>query len=170
MIGSESGHTYFAYGSNLLRVRIETRVGSCVLHGRAELRGYRLSFSKLGKDGSGKCNIEATGGDSDVVHGVLYGLEDAQREALDRFEGGYEYASVEVLLPGAERAVAMAAGTYVARPESISRGAVPFDWYLGYVTAGAREQGLPDAYLQWLESHPLQSHADVGRLIHHRHT
>lgn len=163
-----AANSYFAFGSNLLSARIEVRLGPCVVHGRAELRGYRLNFDKLGSDGSGKCNITRTGDDVDAVYGVLYGLEDEQAQALHGFEGGYDYETVEVLLSGRSMLDVRIAGTYMARPESISPGAPPFDWYLAYVTAGAHEHRLPHAYIRWLTSYPVRRDSNADRQARNR--
>ena len=45
---------YFAYGSNMLALRLQKRCPSAVLIETATVEGYGVNFSKLGKDVSGK--------------------------------------------------------------------------------------------------------------------
>lgn len=85
-----ASHWYFAYGSNMSRARLEARVGPCQDRGHAWLDGFDLRFHKRGRDGSGKCDAFATGARTHILHGVLFGMSAAQREALHLFEGpGY---------------------------------------------------------------------------------
>ena len=64
---------YFAYGSNMLRRRLETRTPAAVRAGTGRLAGYRLRFNKLGrKDQTAKCNIEESPKNADHVLGVVY--------------------------------------------------------------------------------------------------
>lgn len=138
---------YFAYGSNLLFSRMRDRVPSARLLERARLPGVRLVFDKRGRDGSGKANLREAHGSS--VWGVLYAIEPAGWEALDRHEGGYARVAVEAV---GEEGELHAAATYVA--QVFTADAVPFDWYQKLVIEGAREHGLPPAYLAALESVP----------------
>ena len=143
-------HLYFAYGSNLLFSRMRDRVPSARLLERARLPGVRLVFDKRGRDGSGKANLCEALGSS--VWGVLYAIEPAGWEALDRHEGGYARVAVEVV---GEEGELHAAATYVA--QVFTADAVPFDWYRELVIEGAREHGLPPAYLAALESVPRRT-------------
>lgn len=62
---------YFAYGSNMLFRRLKARTPSARLVGVGHVLGYRLVFDKVSKDGSGKCDIERTGVNADMVYGAL---------------------------------------------------------------------------------------------------
>lgn len=131
------------------RPRIEARLGACVSLGQAWLPGYALRFHKRGKDDSGKCDAWKTSSSDDLLYGVIYSLDWRQRERLDQFEGrGYRVSWVEVRTP----AHTLRCFVYVARPEAIDAGLTPFDWYLDYVLAGAKENRLPSAYISHLES------------------
>ena len=145
---------YFAYGSNLLtrRLRDPARAPSAVALGVASARGFVMRFHKIGTDGSGKCTLIPTGGDGDVVHGVLYEFADSDLAGLDREEGvhlgGYARHSLRLRLIGGDTTEAM---TYIAGGRYVDAACLPFDWYRDLVVAGAREHRLPLAYIRELE-------------------
>jgi cation transport regulator ChaC len=145
---------YFAYGSNLCRATflgrrrmrpLETRVG--------RLDGYRLCFDLAVGDGErAVANLAA---DMDAhVWGALYLLTAQYCEILDRTEGVpagvYRRRDISVV-DGAGAAVA--AFTY----ESSLRhaGRKPSPRYMSLLLSGAREHGLPDAYVNHLRSFSL---------------
>jgi hypothetical protein len=135
---------YFAYGSNMSRPRIEKRIGNVRIELTATLPGHRLAFSKVGRDGSGKCCFAKTSA-GDRVHGVLFGIEDRQLRALDRAEGlgrGYDRVRRPVLLDDGSRVEAV---TYVATV--LDPSLRPFSWYLQHVVYGAVDAGLPASYV-----------------------
>lgn len=131
-------HRYFAYGSNMLRARIEERLGPVEVLGAAVLAGYAHSFSKLGRDGTGKGNIhEARGGE---VHGVLYRLDPVQMERLAEIEGGYRLISLTVRCSGE----IVDAGAFQALAPMPAL--VPTVEYLAFYERGMHEHGLPAHY------------------------
>jgi cation transport regulator ChaC len=79
----------FAYGSNMCSGRFRAYGLEPIGHGRAALLdGYRLDFSKLSKDGSGKATVSPCSGHQ--VWGVLYEIHEADLACLDKGEGtGY---------------------------------------------------------------------------------
>ena len=151
----------FAYGSNMLARRLEQRVPGARRLGRAVLEGYQLRWHKLGNDGSGKCDVVATAGVDDLVHGVLYEIAaGADKAALDRAEGlgaGYDETIVAV---EAEQGM-LQAHLYVAT--RIDPTCLPFTWYKALVVAGARENALPRAYVERLAATPAVDDADLAR-------
>ena len=50
---------YFAYGSNMSSRRLRERMPGARAESRAILPCHRLAWHKIGKDGSGKCDIVA---------------------------------------------------------------------------------------------------------------
>lgn len=148
---------YFAYGSNLLtrRLRDPSRAPSAVAIGVARAPGFVMRFHKIGTDGSGKCTLIPTGNDADVVYGVLYEFAESDAAELDREEGvhlgGYARHSLQLRLSGGDTTEAM---TYIAGDRYIDAACVPFDWYRDLVVAGAREHGLPSAYIRELKQTP----------------
>jgi len=150
-----STYLYFAYGSNLSTERLRSRAPSGVSLGKARLDGHVLRWHKLGRDGSGKCDIVCTDSDSaDVVWGVLYRIDRRDKEALDFAEGlgvGYDERFVEVhARAGPRRAL-----TYKAKPGKIDPSLKPRDWYKAHVLRGAREHGLPTEYVERLARVPV---------------
>lgn len=139
---------YFAYGSNLLTARLRERVPSVCFETAAALAGFRLAFNKRGADGSAKCNIMPAG-DSEVVHGVLWSLDAADKSALDAVEGPAYYCWWHIL-PAAGREYPVF--TYRARPGMTTGERRPYDWYRAFVIAGAREHSLPPAHLDALHA------------------
>ena len=157
---------YFAYGSNLVTTRLTDplRAPSAVALGIASAPGFVMRFHKIGTDGSGKCTLIPTGNDADVVYGVLYEFADSDLPGLDREEGvhlgGYARHALELRLRHGDATEAM---TYIAGERYIDAACVPFDWYRDLVVAGAREHGLPPAYVRELERTPALPDPDAAR-------
>lgn len=114
--------------------------------GPARTHGRRLECNKHGRDGSGKANLMEAAGET--VWGVLYRLSRHQLDTLDRFEGGYTRAELEVHAADATHR----AWTYVSL--RLTEDPRPFDWYKELMLAGAREHGLPDEWLARLQTLP----------------
>ena len=140
---------YLAYGSNLHPMRLNKRCPSAIPLGVVEVNGYQLAFHKKSEDGSGKCDLCERAGAT--AYGVLYAMEQRDKEALDRAEGlGFDYVAREfkVRYDGGD----YTAHSYVAPPERIDLTCRPYDWYKGLVIVGARHHRMPDSYVAWLES------------------
>jgi gamma-glutamylcyclotransferase len=141
---------YFAYGSNMSsrRLTMPRRAPSATRVAVGYVPARRLTFDKFSiKDGSGKCDCEATGNPADRVYGVVYRIATSDRAALDDAEGlhrGYRHEVLSVIA-GATTIHALA---YVATDK---RPGLPvFDWYLKHVLVGAVENGLPADYIETL--------------------
>lgn len=179
----------FAYGSNLCVQRMLARAPSARVVAVASLAGHALRWHKAGRDGSGKCDAFFTGNDDDVVHGVVYDLTQADKRALDRFEGLGEHYGEKlaqlVAAPGGgfrrdgetqdgndarERVVAGAleATVYVALPGRVDANARPWTWYRDHVLTGARQHGLPAHYVARIEA--VEAAEDPDRRRHRRET
>lgn len=138
---------YFAYGSNMLRERLVARVSTAHAVVVGVVRDYRLDFAKVSVDGSGKGDMVASPGDE--VWGVLYEFDADQKAALDEHEGRhYQPREVVVATPSGDQA----AWAYMAEPQRRDPSKVPYDWYLALIVAGARQGGLPEAYIQAVEA------------------
>ena len=145
----ERTYRYFAYGSNLSTERLRARVPSARARGRGRLLHHALRWHKIGRDGSGKCDIVPTSAPS-VVWGVLFDVAQDEKPALDAVEGlgiGYFEKEVRIVTDDGE----CLALTYHANPARIDAALRPFDWYKDYVVRGAREHGLPADYIRELE-------------------
>lgn len=138
---------YFAYGSNLCSARMRERVPSARVVGVGRVEGRRLAFHKRGRDGSGKADAVAQAGSQ--IWGVVYAIDPEDRAALDRAEGGYRAVEAEVRLTDGRT---LRAFLYGALPTRLDPGLRPFGWYKAYLVDGAREHGLPPAYVAALEA------------------
>ena len=138
---------YFAYGSNLFIPKMRKAVPSVVPCGVARLKGYTLKFHKESKDKSAKCDAFKTGSEKDVVHGVVYEIDEKEKRNLDRKEGlGYGYNEMEVVLESDQGTVA--AFMYVADSDYIDDTLKPYSLYKQLVIEGARQHGLPESYVE----------------------
>lgn len=151
---------YFAYGSNMLRERLDARCPHIRFEGVATLVDYRLMFDQYSRvDDSGKGGIEAAPGH--VVHGVLWSLPLAELPALDRAESrGEGYERMPCALTHAE-GHALEAMTY--EPLDIRAGLRPWDWYLNLVIAGAEQHGLPQTYVAGIRQMPSKQDPEHNR-------
>ncbi len=150
----------FAYGSNMLTVRLRGRCPSVMTLGAAKLNGYELRWHKKSKDGSGKCDIVPSASPEAYVFGVLYEIADAEKGALDKAEGlghGYKEIEIQVLCDGKQ----MTAKAYQAT--EINHALTPYSWYRALVLAGAKEHHLPDDYIARLAAVSAQVDPDGER-------
>src|SRR6266481_4011836 len=157
---------YFAYGSNMLTARLRERVPSAAAIGIGQLVGHALRWDKRSwRDGSGKCDAEATDRQDEVVWGVVFELDAEDKPALDEAEGlgaGYMEKTVHVLTDAGP----VTAVTYCATDKDAKLR--PYHWYKALVIAGAREHGLPASYRSRLElvitvSDPIPARASAHK-------
>jgi gamma-glutamylcyclotransferase len=136
---------YFAYGSNMSLARLRARIPEAQSLGAARLPGHGLRIDKLGRDRSAKANLVIAAGEE--VWGVLYRMPHEGFARLDRHEGGYVRfeADVEDAAGALRRALSY-------RSERRADDPRPFAWYRAHMLAGAREHGLPEAWIQRLEA------------------
>lgn len=135
---------YFAFGSNMSRMRLAQRVGEVEVVGPARAPGWRHRFNKRGHDGTGKGNIEPA---DEYVWGVVYRLSPEQLRVLDGFEGGYRRCELSAEIHTGAVGVVSYLGL---RPGS---SLAPAPWYLEHYRVGIREHALPDAWLAEVELH-----------------
>ena len=145
---------YFAYGSNLHDAIFRERRA---MQARAThpgwLDGFELRFNlPVGPGERAVANIELVPGAR--VWGALYLLTAADCARLDRSEGvpfgAYRRIDVEVRREGGG---CCAAFTYCSAATRTDRK--PSARYLGLMVEGARQRGLPDDYVHWLERFEL---------------
>ena len=142
------------------RLRLPERAPGSVLVGGGEASGFELRFHKRGADGSGKCDLVATGSTEQAVWGAVWVVAESELLSLDRSEGvGYRRVWVEVEVRGDR----VGATTYMAVAGTIDPSLVAFDWYRAIVVAGAREVGLPEAWVERLEAQPARPDPDCER-------
>jgi gamma-glutamylcyclotransferase len=140
-----------AYGSNLHPFRLTQRVPSATLIGVVPMRGKRLAFHKRSEDGSGKCLFYEHGSAEDMIFGVAYEIDAAEKPLLDELEGlahGYNEQQVAFPLNGVPRQALV----YVAASTHIDPTLVPYAWYKDMVVLGARYHHLPADYVAKIEA------------------
>lgn len=157
---SDNEIIYFAYGSNMCSRRLQARVPSARVRTKACLSGYQLRFHKHSLvDGSAKCDAFKTGETEDIVWGVLFSFDAAERPRLDKVEGvGYEIRQVQVRTADGQTIEAL---TYLAT--LINPELKPFQWYKRHVLEGAKEHALPADYIAAIEAVTAMADTDTER-------
>ena len=141
---------YFAYGSNMLRARLDERGVVLLDEGQAaQVSDYNLVFNKRSIDGSSKANLMPAPGPN--VWGVLFLVNSNSLDGLDDAEGApghYRRTTVSVRTPQGKRE----AMTYLAQPNKVlTVPDRPYDWYLALIIAGARAcRGIPEEWITHL--------------------
>jgi cation transport regulator ChaC len=154
MAAPEGALWYFAYGSNLHDAIFRERRAMVVHETRCgRLDHYTLRFNlPIGPGERGVANVEPAPGER--VWGALYLLSPADCDRLDRTEGvhmgAYQRVAIEVVQEDGARCVAF---TYASSRTRADRK--PSARYLGLIVEGARQRGLPDDYVRWLERFEL---------------
>ena len=137
---------YFAYGSNMSRSRLLSRVAAARSVGRARIDGWRLRFDKPGRDGTGKANLV----EEPEAHawGVVYEIAAAEWLVLDRFEPGYRRARLRVAR--AERTLVVQSYLFTRLPHTPR--VPPTKEYLEHLLEGASEHRLPAAHIDYIRA------------------
>ena len=152
---------YFAFGSNLLRSKMDGRGDTQVLEvEKAIVDDHRLAFNMrmFPPLEPSMASIEPARGS--VCEGALYTLTRDGYEALWRSEGGamakpgYEEVVVDARVGGEMvQAITLRAAPWMR----LNRDAPPSARYKKLIVDGAREVGLSDAYVDGLASLPAAS-------------
>jgi len=128
---------YFAYGSNMNRALMRRHCPAAKEIGTAALAGYRFVITI---DGYASI-VPHPGG---AVHGVLWRLTPRDIAALNAYESLDSGLYSKATLPVDREGRRVAAMVYIARDRAQGR---PKPGYLDLVLTGAREWGLPEAYV-----------------------
>jgi gamma-glutamylcyclotransferase (GGCT)/AIG2-like uncharacterized protein YtfP len=143
--------------------RLRARVSSAQAVAVAQQYRHRFAFEKRSDDGSAKGNAAETKHDSDFVWGVVFEIDAAQKQALDRAEGlgrGYSEKRVTVIDKSQRSYVCV---MYSAEPSHIVMDK-PYGWYKHFVVEGARQHSLPEEYInQHLAAHADKQDPDAQR-------
>ena len=139
---------YFAYGANMCRdVFVRRRR---IVPGSAEpawLPEHQLVFALRGIPWLEPAFATVVPAPGEVVHGVLYAIEEADMRRLDRRESSrYARRDMIVRTGGGE----FHAQLYVARHPT--PGLRPSRRYRDLLLRGARDHGLPEAWVRRLEA------------------
>ncbi len=140
-----------AYGSNLHPYRLMQRVPSAKPLGVVPMPNKRLAFHKQSQDNSGKCLFYEPGWPEDIMYGVAYEFDAAEKANLDRLEGlnhGYNEQIVSFPLND----MTYEAFVYVAASTHIDPSLAPYNWYKAMVVLGARYHRLPPDYIAKIEA------------------
>ncbi len=157
---------YFSYGSNMSSKRLVERVPSARSITAAQLHGHVLKCHKRSKDGSAKCDAFSTENSSDLVWGVIFDIDESQKGKLDSCEGlggGYDRKTVTVTTVDGQQIDTF---TYYATKDALDDSLFSYSWYKMHVLTGAREHGLPEDYVTWLET--FEATDDPDRQRHER--
>jgi gamma-glutamylcyclotransferase len=149
-MGIHMSERYFAYGSNLWIDQMIERTGP-IRQGAerpriARLPDYRLVFNMRGDDGQVFANLMRPG---NGVLGVVYYCSPETLQTMDAYEKGYERRQVRVELANDAELNAV---TYFAETARIGNCSRPSAEYLQKILRGARQHGLPDAYIRKIET------------------
>jgi len=126
--------------------RLKQRVPSAKKLANAYLKNYSLVCNKISVDGSSKANIIQV--ENDVVWGVLFEINDTEKYNLDRAEGlgnGYNETTLTFI---DQNDISHQAQVYIADNNSLNNSLQPYDWYMKFITSGAKQNQLPDDYIE----------------------
>ena len=154
---------YFAYGSNMCTGRLRERVPSAMAIRIAQLLNHSLRFHKRSDDRSGKCDAYFTGERQDVIWGIIFEVDPAEKPNLDRHEGlGHGYAEKLATVIDAKNN-GYPVFMYVAEDTHIDPTLRPYSWYKRFVVEGAHQHHLPADYIAHVETMPTAEDADRKR-------
>lgn len=129
---------YFAYGSNLYKPQMQTRVGEWKTSRKAHLKGWRLVFNVKSKRwGGGAANILKTEKSDEIVYGAVYLITCKQLDLLTEYEG-VEPQDIQVESEGKE----IQARTYIFRSDNPSLKPTPA--YIETIISGLKQHGYKD--------------------------
>lgn len=143
---------YFAYGSNLLKERLQLRNPSAIVYCVAKLKDYKLAFGNHKGVASqrwqgGVATIERSPGDE--VWGVVWRMNISDMESLDSQEsvkmGMYSPMDVSVSTIDQD----LSCRTYIMNSCVY---APPSPQYLEVIVMGAEQNGLPEDYQEKLRA------------------
>ncbi len=154
---------YFAYGSNLNKTQMESRLGKNEFVDIAYLSNYIFKFNKQSKiPNQGYANIEPQ--ENETVYGVVYRITVEQLNQMDRYEGflsegnpNNHYDRQEVNVTLLTRMTTLKVIVYVASNKFriIANNLFPSDTYLTTIIVGANEVRLPQAYIDHIKAKAL---------------
>lgn len=124
---------YFAYGSNILRERLEERVGPVQFVKTVKLPFWKLQFNC----GNGFADIVPSKKETDFVEGVIYEITAFQTYILDQYEGLY---TREILYVGNDKV------WYYKGLKRAKTKMKPFLGYINIILDGCLQNNLLDTY------------------------
>lgn len=138
---------YFAYGSNMKESRLHKRDVPTFDHKVGHIENYAFRYNKIGVDDTGKGNIIEKQGSK--TRGVFFKIHLSDYLHLhERYEVGYRQIEIE----GSSNKKLIRAKSFIALPENVEDQMIPSPEYQDIVIVGAREKGLPEEYIQYIEN------------------
>ncbi|XP_062871065.1 gamma-glutamylcyclotransferase a [Trichomycterus rosablanca] len=143
---------YFAFGSNLLKERLQLQNPSAVFYCVGKLKGYVLKFGLWGENVTSRWNggvatIEEC--PDDDVWGVVWKMANKDITTLDKQEGVDKgvYSPMEVT-------VDTESGPLLCRTYKMNnvKPCLPSPQYKQVVCLGAQQNGLPEEYVKKLQA------------------
>lgn len=141
-------------------MRLKERVSSAKPLAAIEIPNHKLTFHKISKDGSGKCNLWEKKGA--VAYGVMYEMERGDLDKLNEIEGfgkGYRLYQTKVMQDGHLYIPLI----YIAETACIDTTLSPYDWYRDIVLAGAMHHQFPADYIDGIRHTPSTRDPDQKR-------
>lgn len=129
---------YFAYGSNLLAARLRARCPSAIRLGPAIAGDHRVAYDVRAADGSAKLGLRPAL--DEVAHGVLWRIDEVDRDGLAQAEGTNYREIVDFPVRCADGRREAVVSWLPHRPPEPGR---PWHWYRALALAGAHEAALP---------------------------
>lgn len=131
---------YFAYGSNMAQIQLKNREVFVHNKERGYIRNYQFKYNKKSKDGSSKANIASLV--DALTYGVCFEIDEDGYSTLKTFEKGYDEIEIPCFTIDGRMIISKA---FIS--SSIS-SAAPTQEYMLSVVEGARENKLPDEYIE----------------------
>src|SRR5918911_3906258 len=161
---------YFAYGSVLSKRHVGEWAGEHGVDARlfargvpAMLRGYALTFDVESRFWGGRvANLRED--EDGVVHGVLFEIPIAARDAVLKKEGVATGLSQEIDVRVEVDGKPVQATAFVARPEKRTEPGPASARLLQYLVEGAQERGLPQTWIDELKRHAAAAAAPATSL------
>jgi len=163
MINDPNKIMVFSYGSNMYSKRLIKRVPSAKILGIGKSQGFKIEFSKRSKDKSGKATLIRTTNKSDIIWGTISNILKKEKHLLDEAEGlgkGYNKKSIPIKIETGEDICPIA---YIAEDSYIDKELIPYKWYKTLVIEGAKENGLPEKYIEKLELQEAKEDKNIER-------
>ncbi len=153
-MAAEADFLYFAFGSNLDRERLYIHCPSAHLVVAARLPGHRLGFSIESRATWHGGVADVLPAPADEVWGALWVIAGEESHPLDEQEGVFRdppaYERYPVTVETAAGDSVRCRSYHVVAPAS--RDILPSPAYRDTILRGARDVGLPEAYVARLEA------------------
>ena len=133
---------YIAYGSNMNKERLASRVGDIQAVTSGYLDGFELVFNKQGNNGSAYANLKYRG-EGYRCPFAAYLINEDQLEKLDSCEGEpYHYVRLGITFHQANSNKFQLGHIYIAHPNKLTNSASVDESYLNLIKQGYHQHGF----------------------------